>query len=64
MKEFAGFDCVKCGSERQALMDAEPLAGVAMPPDIEPVVADPVDTGEGSIEFFAKVFGEAGPVTL
>lgn len=45
-------------------MDSEPLTGVAMPLDIEPVAADPVDAGEGSIEFFAKVFGEAGSVTL
>ena len=59
MEEFAGFDGVKGGFERQALMDAEPLAGVTMPLDIEPVATDPVDTGEGCIEFFAKVFGEA-----
>ena len=45
-------------------MDAEPLAGVAMPLDIEPVAADPVDPGEGSIKFFAEVFGEARAVTL
>jgi hypothetical protein len=64
MKEFGGFDGVKGGSERQSLMDPEPLAGVAMPLDIEPVAADPVDTGEGSIEFFTRVFGEARSVTL
>ena len=46
MKEFGGFDGVKGGSERQSLMDPEPLAGVAMPLDIEPVAADPVDMAE------------------
>ena len=64
MKEFAGFDGVKGGFERQALMDAEPLAGMAMPLDIEPAAADPVDAGEGSVEFFTEVFGEARSVTL
>ena len=46
MKEFGGFDGVKGGSERQSLMDPEPLDGVAMPLDIEPVAADPVDMAE------------------
>ena len=64
VKKFAGFDGVECGFERQALMDAEPLAGMAVPLDVEPVAADPVDTGEGRIELFAKVFGEARSVAL
>jgi len=45
-------------------MDAEPLAGMAMPLDVEPVVADPVDTDEGCIELFAKVLSEARSVAL
>jgi len=64
MKDFTGLDGVKGGCERQALMDAEPLAGMAMPLNIEPVATDPVDPGEGRIEFFAKVFGESRSVTL
>ena len=64
MEEFAGFDGVEGGFERQSPMDAEPLTGMAMPLDVEPVAVDPVDTGEGRIELFAKVFGKAGSVAL
>ena len=45
-------------------MDAEPLTGMAMPLDVEPVAADPVYTGEGRIELFAKIFGKTRSVAL
>ena len=45
-------------------MQAEPFAGVTVPLDVEPVAADPVEAGEGSIELFAEVFREAGPIAL
>ena len=45
-------------------MDTEPLAGMAMPLDVEPVAADPVDAGKGCIELFAKVLGETRAVAL
>ena len=41
-------------------MEAEPFAGVTVPLDVEPVAADPVETGEGSVELFAEVVREAG----
>jgi hypothetical protein len=31
-------------------MQAEPFSGVAAPPDIEAVAADPVEAGEGGVE--------------
>lgn len=38
--------------------------GAAMAMDVEAVAADPVEAGEGGIEFFAEIFGEAGAVAL
>jgi len=37
---------------------------VTVPLDIEAVAADPIDTGEGGVEFLAEVIGEARAVTL
>ena len=45
-------------------MQAEPFAGVTVPLHVEPVAADPVEAGEGSVELFAEVLREAGAVAL
>ena len=34
-------------------MKGEPLAGVAMPLEVEAVAADPVKAGKGCVELFA-----------
>jgi len=64
MQEFVGFDGFEGGFERQALVDAEPLAGMAMPLDIERVTADPVDANEGCIELLTEVLRKARAVAL
>src|SRR3974390_1822292 len=50
--------------EGQTTIDAEPLAGVAMPLKVETVAADPVEASEGRIELFAQIFREAGSIAL
>jgi hypothetical protein len=64
MKELVGFDGIEGGFESEALMDAEPLAGMAVPLDIEAVATGPINTGEGGVEFLAEVIGEARAITL
>ena len=45
-------------------MQAEPFSGVAVPPYVEAVAADPVEASEGGIELLAEILRKAGAVTL
>lgn len=45
-------------------METMPFAGVAMPHEIEPVRADPVEAREWSIELLAEILRIAGLVAL
>lgn len=45
-------------------MQAEPFSGVTVPLDVEAIATDPVEAGEGGVEFFAEILREAGAVAL
>ena len=64
MEDSVVGDGVECGLERQFLIDAEPLAGVPVPLNIEAVRRDPVEPDEGCIEFLAAIVPKARAVTL
>ena len=59
--DFDGFDGF---DEGQAVIESEPLPGVAMPLDVEAIATNPVEAGERRIELFAEIVREAGTVTL
>jgi hypothetical protein len=63
MKDAVGDHFVERGIDRQALMDAEPLAGMPMPLNIEAVRHDPIQSDKTCAEFFAAIVVEAGAVT-
>ena len=50
--------------EGQAAIEAEPLARVAMPLNVEAVGADPIEASERRIELFAGIVREAGSIAL
>lgn len=45
-------------------MQTEPFSGVAVPLDVEAIVADPVEASKGSVELLAEILREAGAVAL
>jgi hypothetical protein len=50
--------------KRQVPVNAEPRSGVAVPLNVEPILADPVEAGEGCVELLIEVFGETRAVAL
>ena len=48
-----GFDGCDGFDEGQAVMESEPLPGMAAPLDVEAAAADAVGAGEGRVELFA-----------
>ena len=64
MEEAIVFECVDGLGERKAAVEEIPLAGVTMPPDVEAVSPDPVQSREGAVELLAEIILEAGPIAL
>ena len=54
-----GFDFLQGLGQGQAAIEAVPGSGMAMPLDVEAIWGDPVQAGEGGIEFLTEVVGEA-----
>jgi len=55
-----GFDGLDGFVERQAAVEPPPLAGVAMPLEVEAVTADPIEASKGRVELVAKIVREVG----
>ena len=64
MEQPVGREDVERFGAGEAAIQAEPFPGVAVPPEIEAVPADPVEPGEGGVELFAEILREAGAVAL
>ncbi len=59
-----GFDSCDGFDEGQAVIESEPLPGMAMPLDVETIAAGPVEAGEGRVELFAEIVRETETVAL
>ena len=64
MQKPVGFDGLQRLDQRQAAMEAEPSSGMSMPLEIEAVAANPVQTSERRVEFFAQGLWLTGSIAL
>src|SRR5688572_16819190 len=64
MEQSVGPQRVDCVGEGKAAMPAEPFSSVSVPLEVKAIVTDPVEPGEGRVEFFAAILREAGAVAL
>lgn len=59
MEEFVGFDGAEGCFKSQALVDEEPLAGLAVVPlDVKAVPAHPVEAGKGGSNSSLRLSGK------
>ena len=64
MEQPIGLERLDGVGKRQVSMNAESRSRVAVPLNVEPIWADPVEAGEGCVELVIEVFGEARAVAL
>ena len=64
MEQSVGSQLADRVGEGKAAMQAEPFSSVSVPLQVKAIMTDPVEPGEGRVEFVAAILREAGAVTL